>query len=314
MGRGGHGDVEAQVGLPGGERLAGQQALHLGQEGRLAQVEPGRGRGADGGEVVGPAEVRGGGLQRLPGGVVPDLPRVAPVHAVERRPGQRRLEPQDLGGAGGGPGRGPARELEHALDQLEVAGPELPGGLVVGQVLIAVGEPEAAGAQGGHHLLGVLERLLAAEAEEEARRVRLAVEPAEEPGQARGPLERLDRGEVGRQRLRAGPLHRRLVHAGGEVVAQLPLHRGALRVRACGRLLEQPPEVLEVLLGHLVVDAPVRAIGRDGVGLLPAGAAVGVEVAAGVHAAVHGADVEPGRVGEGGERPLGAGREGDEQA
>ena len=106
-------------------------------------------------------------------------------------------------------------------------------------------------------------------------------------------------------------LDRGLVHAGGEIIPDLPL-RGAPPGAALRQDIENSPEETLVLARELAVYAPARLVGRDRVVPDPSAAGVAVEVDAGIGRLVHRAHVEAGRVGKRGERRLrresGAGR------
>ena len=107
-------------------------------------------------------------------------------------------------------------------------------------------------------------------------------------------LQRVDVREAGLDRLEAGGVDRRSVHAGLEVVAHLLLHGRA--VGSLGVGLEDAPEKLLVFIRELRVDAPRCLVRGDGIVLHPATAGELVEVDAGIDTLVHAVEIERWRV------------------
>src|SRR5258706_15592354 len=85
-------------------------------------------------------------------------------------------------------------------------------------------------------------------------------------------------------------------------------YRGPLR-----QLVEDAPQVPLVLLRELAVNVPARLVGWDRIVLLPAAAAVLEEVHARIDGAIHGRDIEAGRVRKLRERRFGVGGRGGER-
>src|SRR6185312_241745 len=102
--------------------------------------------------------------------------------------------------------------------------------------------------------------------------------------------ERGDPVERRLQRRRAARVDARFIHAAGVVVADL------LRVRVARlrRVLEDLAETGFVLLLQPFGDAPRGAIGRDWLVLRPPAAGVGIEVGAGIGAAIEQGEIETG--------------------
>ena len=97
------------------------------------------------------------------------------------------------------------------------------------------------------------------------------------------------RSRVGFERPQAQGLDALLVHAGGVVVADLPV--GGRRTPALSRMSRSAAWLRS---GELVEPSPARAVGGNGVAGQPAAAGELVEVGAGVHRPVEGVDVEAG--------------------
>ena len=89
-----------------------------------------------------------------------------------------------------------------------------------------------------------------------------------------------------------------LIHAGGIVVANLLGDR--VPVLRDGSLLENSAQILQIVFVELAVNAPRGLVRGDGIVLLPAPAGILVEVDTGVRRAIHGADVQAGRVSQSG--------------
>ena len=220
------------------------------------------------------------------------LARVAPRDAVQRCPGQVRLQLEDAPGV-----RlrlRIARHGEHAADVVEVQGPQLLGLLVVAEVVIAIGKAQATLVHPADHLGRVLEVLAGAEAEEGARAA--AVQLRDPACQAAGVRDLVDRLQLLAQGGERGRLGLLLVHAGGVEVAHL-LGEGVRGIgRAAGVLLHDLAQHRLVALQHLAEAAtPLRAVFGDGRPGEPAPASELVEVVAGTHRAIHRGEIDPRR-------------------
>ena len=116
-------------------------------------------------EIGGPVDVRSHRLQLGKRGVVIGGGRIAQGDVVERSFGEFRFHRHDGLRGGRGGFLVPAGELEHGGDVLDVL---LAGFLEARlrlQVVVAIGQAEAAGAEIGQHPRGLVRILLAAEAE-----------------------------------------------------------------------------------------------------------------------------------------------------
>src|ERR1700686_5509490 len=82
------------------------------------------------------------------------------------------------------------------------------------------------------------------------------------------------------------------VHAGGVIVADLLIDGGAIGRRPRS-VLEDLAFDLEVALTEFIEAAPARLVGWDGVLRVPGAARVLIEVRAGAHVGVHGAEIKP---------------------
>src|SRR5262245_47382617 len=107
--------------------------------------------------------------------------------------------------------------------------------------------------------------------------------------------EAANRIDLGLERAEPELVDRPLVHARGEIVADLSRDRVARFGRVC-RILQDAPEVATVVVPELRVDAPAGLIGGNRVVLPPAAARVLVEVGAGIRRAIHGRDIQAWRV------------------
>jgi hypothetical protein len=171
------------------------------------------------------------------------------------------------------------------------------------EVGLAVRQAQAAGEGERDHLRGIGIVLARCEAEEQALVGQRQVQAGQQGRQLALRTQGGDALQVRFQRLGAARLDGLFVHARTEVIADLLL-AGAAAVLALRQVLEDAPQVATVFLRQLAVHRPARLVGRDRVVLHPAAAGVLVEVDAGVGAAVHRADVQAGRVGEGSGRTF----------
>ena len=178
---------------------------------------------------------------------------------------------------------------------------------VVGlDVVIAIGQAQPAGGGETDHLLGIGKILVGAEAEKS--RAGNQVQPRHERRQIGSALQGRDLAQARLQRARAGLFDGRLIHAGGEIVADLLLVGRAAR-RRLGILFEHSPQVLHVLAGKFAVDVPARLVGRNRIQFVPTAAGEAVEIHAGVSRAIEKLQLEARRVGQGSERPILRGEE-----
>jgi hypothetical protein len=293
--------VEAEVGLEIVQAERAELLLHLLVEPGLGDVEVVQARLAEGAQVGVPAE---GGGERL---------ELLAVHRVGGLVGIAELDGGEGGLGEGGlqahHGLGAARRLRVA-QQLEdlphvglVALARLLGlGVVLG-VVLGGGQAETAGAGEADHPRGVLGVLAGAEEEEHRTVEALRVEPAEHGGEVRLGFHAGDGRQGGPDGTDPRLLDGRLVHAGGEVVADLLGVGVAPGVRA-GRLLQHPPEEPLVVVLRLGVDVPAGLVGGDRVLLQPFAAGELEEVDAGVDRAVHHGRVEARRIGQSGQGSL----------
>ena len=179
--------------------------------------------------------------------------------------------------------------------------------------VVVLGRQAQAALEGEADLhLGVLEVRLGAEREHLL--VALAEALVEIVGHVLAVLQRGDGIELGLDRVEAGLLDGRLVHARGVQVADLLLDRAGLRAGCilCGRLHDVMLGI-EAVLAQLVEGAPAGAVGRDRVGGDPLGVDEFVEIRAGLVHRTQLADVEHRRGhrgGAGGGRRAAAGGRG----
>ena len=295
-------EVPAQVGAPGGDRLLFDERLHALEELGLVHVDRGEGREVVGGEVLIPVEARGEGLQLGDGHLMVELVGIALFHAREGDLGELGLKAKNGCGVGRRLRGLLAKEDKHVGD---VFGVVLTGVNALGvglEVVVAVGQAEAAGIHVGDDRGGIAEVLSAAGGEERTAVVPgLQVAGGEVWGQVGGLLDPGYGLELRFERGGAESFNARLIHATGEEVSELLLHGSTGGLSLC-EIVEDAPEELIVVIGQLAVDAPTGLIGGDGIVLHPAAATELVEVHAGVGRAVEGWQVEAGRVGQGRER------------
>ena len=148
-----------------------------------------------------------------------DIGRVPPLFALERVLRQRRLDLYNCLGAGRGPLRRVARELQHLRHMLGVLLAQLRRVRVVLDVVVAIWEPETTLAKRRDHLRGVLEVRGRAKAEERTNADR--VQESDDGGDVVLGPDGCDTRELRLERLQAVRLDRRFVHAARVVVADL---------------------------------------------------------------------------------------------
>src|SRR5204862_2894153 len=217
----------------------------------LGDVERVQARKAGGLEIDVPVESGRERLQTRGVGLVEELMGIAALSAGERGARERSLDLHDLCGFAPCRAGRVALQLEHARDVGRVAGAEVLGPGVVLRVEIAVGQAESARAGEGDHPGRVRVVLIRIEAEERAR-------PGREMqrGEHRGEIALRFHPEYPLEMRLQGPparfLDRGLVHAGGEIIPDLPL-RGAPPGAALRQDIENSPEETLVLARALAV-------------------------------------------------------------
>ncbi len=299
--------VPAQVGLDLVELAHPQLEVERLEEPGLADVEAVVAGQAHAGEVRRPVERGGQGLQLARVGGMEELSRIALLHLRHRSLGERRLDRHDRVGMRLRVGGAVAHQLEHARDVQHVLVAQLPGPGVRLRVVVAIGQPQAPLAGEGDRARGVGIVLPRAEREEQAVVAGIELQRGEHGGQIRLRAHAVDEVQRRLQRTRAQRLREGVVGAGREGVADLLLRQRAA-IDLHGQAIEDAPQHALVVLLHLAVDVPAGLVGGDRVVLLPAAAAVLVEVDAGIDGPVHGRDVEHRRVGQAGERRGGRSR------
>ena len=180
-----------------------------------------------------------------------------------------------------------AGQLEHLRHVLHVGVAQLLRILVVFEVVVTVGHPEASHADAGDHRRGVLEVRSGAEAEERADALGVRGEQRRQVGGTRQCANAI---EVLLERRETLGVDRFLVHAARVVVAN-PARVGVGRVGLRGRLEDVAQHGVVTLL-QLVKPPVARLIARQRVRLDPAAAHELVEVAAGVGGLVERGEVE----------------------
>ncbi len=235
-------------------------------------------------EVDLPVEVRSHGLQLGDRHDVVDIGWIAAVDAGHRSFGQRGLYRHHIFGFCGCLFGRIAEQREHLRHMREVFGAERLRAVILIQVVIAVGQAEAALVDRSDLLGGVLLVLLGAEGEEKSDGV-FVFHGAEQGGQRLLVVPGGDGLERWLDRLRAEAVGQVRVHAGGKVVAVLLLQRG---LGGVGGSLQLLVEEIVVALGQFVEPTPPGLVRRDGIVLLPVAAGVLVEVGAGIDGLIDG--------------------------
>ena len=235
--------------------------------------------------------------------------RIAAFDAGQRCFCKRGFDLHDLGGFGLGRVRFVSEQLEHLRNVGDVLVADGNGPVVALGVIVAVGQAEAAGFGESDYILRILEVLVGTEVKEQAVGSQRGVQTGQQRGQILRRLHGRDLIEIRLQRLGAEPVDGGLVHTGAEVVADLLLVRVAAG-GLFGKLVENSPKELLIVLIKLAVDAPARLVGGDGIVLHPSTAGVLVEIDARIGGFIHGGDVEPWCVREGSERFFGLRRSG----
>ena len=283
--------MEGEVVAPLRGRHVGEHPVEFGEELRLRQREAVGHRYVHRLEERGPVEMRGDRIRLGHAHEVVAVLRVAQFHPRQRGLGQPRFEREDAVGLGLRIGGGNPCEFEQPGDVGDVGRADVL--VLVLRVVIGRGQAEPA-LVGECDLPGrilVIGAGTEAEALAFAVRVRVA-EPGDDIG---GAAEFRNRVEVGLDRVEAGLVDRRLVHARAVEPADLAFDRTGLglvrlRVRGFGDLVLRG----QALLAQLVERAPARAIGGNRIRRDPLAVGVGVEVLAGGNGRVELLDVEHG--------------------
>ncbi len=227
--------------------------------------------------------------------------------------GDLRLQRKDAGGARLRIGQ--ARQL-HQLRQIGlIGGADLRHFGLVGQVIVAVGQAQAA----LHQIGDVARRLVQVLADEQAEQVvgagvvvvveRVGIRPHRRADRARQVALVLDCGDGGKARLdRRQPARLDTVRVGiGGIIIGDPLLVAARCALGRGGTLDDRGGAGLGAQRHVQPDADRRAVGRDFGGLAPAAIGIGVEIVARLHAGVHIGLVHAGS------EPSGHGGGGDEK-
>ena len=207
--------------------------------------------------------------------------RIAERDVVERVLRQPRLERED--GVGGVFRRRPSGELQRALDVGAILLSRLDEARLGLHVVVAIGQPEAAGKDlrdGARRLVLIGERR-----ESERHRHAEIVQTADHLLHVGCVLHRVDLGEQRGQRLHTRRIDRGLIHARRVVIADLLLD-AAPRPVALGQLFEDVAETLLVDLAGLPSPAPSLHRRRDRVGGPPGAVGELEEIAARIGGAI----------------------------
>ena len=280
----------AQVGSPGVQGQGGGHAPQFFHETGLADQDRFPGAQPEAAEIPGPVQPRGRGGQFPLGHAVVAGPGIPPGHPVHAGPGQPGFQNQDRGGVPAGQGRGLPEQAEHPGHVGRVLAPKFPARAVLAQVVVPLGQPQAALDQVGDGAAAVLVVLV--HIEPEAGTDATPVQDGQFPGQA-GPVpEPPDAGELGGQGAEAGPFDGGQIHAGGIEVphfpAPAPLGRRSV---PGGRLQDRPHHGTGAQL-HLVVHPETAVLGGDDRGGEPSAHGVLVEVIARTGSGVHEGRIE----------------------
>ena len=271
--------VPAEVRLPGLDRLLGDQLAESLEEIRRSHVQHLERAHLHVLEINRIIELRGQHLQLGHRMDVVGLLRVAHVGAAGRGLGQRGLNLHHRRGFLGRLIRRVAGQREHLGHVLDVLLANLLEPLAVHDVIVAIGQREAALPNDGNLLGGVLVVLLHAKTEER-RRTAFGLQFAHQRGQLVSVVEGRDRLEGRFQRLQPLLLHQIRVHAGGKEVAILLFQRAFW---ARGRRVQLLPQQIAVaFLQQRERPRPAHLVGGNGVALDPVAASVLVKIRAGI--------------------------------
>ena len=296
--------MPAQISFPVVQLAGLEQRLHFLEISRLCDVDGGCVRRMAGLEVIRPVERWSQSLQLRRSHFMKQLIRIALIHARERSFCQRRLDLHHGLGVSLRRGRRLAEQFEHVLHVFHIFLPRLLGLRVGLGVVIAVGKAQTARVGKRDHAAGILHNPDSIRIQTACHRPRF--QDAGAPGM------RADRessaslaiaSSSGFSGADSGLLHRGLVHAGGEVVADLSFHHVPCRTWL-GRFHQNPPQETLVVLVQLGINVPARLIRRDRILLDPSPARVVVKVGARIHRPVHGRCVQAGAVRQGEQRRI----------
>ena len=295
--------VPAKVGLPVGDGARLELVLHFRVERRLGHVDhPGVGESA--GLPVGrPAERRCHRDQFGARHFVELLIGVAEFHLRERCLRERGLDFHYGLRLRLRRRRRIAQKFEHAGHVRQVLSARFLALRVGLGVVIAIGQSEAAGRSEGDFLLGVGEILRGAEPEDRVAACRPQMHARQNWRQVLQGIQAGDGVHRGLERRGSGLLHGWFVHACAKEIADLLFVRGSCR-RGFRGLFEYSPEVLQVLLRHLAVDAPPRLVGWNRIQFVPIAAGEAPEIHAGVHPAIDECGFQAGSIRQRGERTI----------
>ena len=246
-------------------------------------------RRAHGLEITVPVEARGERRQLLPGHDVVGLVGIAQGHAVHGRLGEDGLHLENHARLGGGGVGGVAGKLEHVLHVLLEALADLDGLGVGLQVVLAVGQREAALAERGDGAVGILG--VRGRAEQEQRADAQTVQVGDLGHHVRLIAHRLDAVQLGLDGRDALLVDGRGVHATGEVVADLLVDRAAAGLHHGGALQDVELHLFVAVL-QFGETSPAGAVGGERVLGDPVAAGVLVEVDARIDGLVHGGGVD----------------------
>jgi len=215
-----------------------------------------------------------------------DLVRVPFRDTGQRGFCKRRLDTHDGYRIGLRRIRGFAQEAEHPGHMSQVARACRNGLDISLHVEIAIRESEATGCDTGNHFGGVARVLLNLHTEEKAAASHAQMQTAQQNGEIFALGQRVDAFQVGAQWLAASLLDGCLIHAGGEIIADLLRVRRTVgsRIR---RLLQYTPQKMSIVLIQLFINAPARLIRWNGVVLLPTAAGVPIKILAGIDRPIH---------------------------
>ena len=262
-------DLPAKVSLPVPERLRLQQRLQRLKELRLRNVERLQAGNPRCREIGTPVEGRRQRLQFGAVHLVEDFIRIAEFDAAQRGLGHRGFDPHHRLRLLGGLGWRVAQQFEHLLNLGQVALAGLFHSPIALQIIIAIGQPEPAGAGKCNHLRRIRQILRGAEAEHHAAIAKgYQVLPGNPGRKAAHIFDASQLPQPGFKRRGPGFFNGRFVHARGEKIPDLLLNRVTAR-RRTRRVFENSPKKALVLVGQLAVDAPRRLVGRNRIFLPP---------------------------------------------
>ncbi len=253
--------MPAQVGLPVGDRRGRQLGGEGLEEIRVRKVDLGERRRAQIMKVGRPVQVAGVLREVGHGHLVVARVRVAELDLLQRCLRQQGFQPHDglcadlcvLGGVAG--------QLEHLRDVRDVLCAELLRLLIVGEVVLAFRQAEAALAELRNLEVAVLRVGTGPEAE--ARGHALDPQMGHDAEHVGAGLDRGDEVEVRLQRLDPHRVDRILIHAAVVIIPHHLLERGGAGLQGSGALADGA-QVGLVAFGQLGEAAPARLVGGDG--------------------------------------------------